>query len=103
MKNVRYKDHSKSKNHYQTFEENNMSFYKTPDLYLSAYLRSKGTILQNVTKENDKVIFIFQNKGNIKGLINGYFNDSSIGVLTYKAALRDLRSLIFNYQNLSRE
>lgn len=76
--------------------------YKTPDLYLSAFLKSKGIILQNIEKENNRVFFIFQDDGNIQDLINGYFNDSDTPVLRYKAALRDLRSLIFNYPNSMR-
>lgn len=71
--------------------------YETPDLYLSAFLKTNGVILQSINRKNGKVFFIFQNKGNIQDLINQYFNDSSVGVLTYKAALRDLRSIIFDY------
>ena len=73
------------------------------DLYLSAFLRAKGVILQNINRKNGKVIFVFQDDGNIQNLINRYFNDSDVPVLRYKAALRDLRSIIFNYQNLQKE
>ena len=77
--------------------------YRTSDLYLSAFLRAKGVILQNINRKNGKVIFVFQDDGNIQNLINRYFNDSDVPVLRYKAALRDLRSIIFNYQNLQKE
>ncbi len=73
--------------------------YKTADLYLSAFLRVKGIMLVNVDKKNAKVIFIFKDDGNIQGLISEYFNDFNVRVLSYKAALRDLRSIIFDYQN----
>ena len=93
MNNLRYKAPSKKNN-----PAVNAS-YRTSDLYLSAFLKSKGIILQSTEKETGKVIFIFQNEGNIKDLINKYFNDSDVGVLSYKAALRDLRTIIFSYQN----
>ena len=97
MKNNRCKNHSLKKNSSTT------ATYKTSDLYLSAFLKSKGTILKNAIKKNGRVIFIFQDDGDIKDLVNKYFNDSEVGVLRYKAALRDLRSIIFNYQNLRRK
>jgi len=93
MSNVKYKDPA-TKN----IPATNTS-YRTPDLYLSAYLKSNGIILQSIDKENSKVIFIFKNDGNIQDLVNKYFNDSDVRVLSYKAALRDLRSIIFDYQN----
>lgn len=99
MNKLKNKTPTKKKDHYQKSGGNNMSFYKTPDLYLSAFLKSNGIILQGIDKENSKVIFIFKNDGSVKNLLDKYFNDSKVGVLTYKAALRDLRSIIFNYEN----
>ena len=97
MKNNRFRNHSLEKNSSTT------ATYKTSDLYLSAFLKSKGTNLEGATKKKDKVIFIFQDDGDIEGLVNKYFNDSEVPVLRFKAALRDLRSIIFNYQNLRRK
>ena len=97
MNNIKYKSHPTKKN------PSIMASYQTSDLYLSAFLRAKGVILQNINRKNGKVIFIFQDNGNIQDLINRYFNDSDVPVLRYKAALRDLRSIIFNYQNLQKE
>ena len=84
-----------------TTENKNLSLpsYKTSDLYLSAYLKSKGIIFQGVKKEGGTVIFSFQDNGDIQDLITKYFNDSKVSVLTYKAALRDLRSIIFSYKD----
>lgn len=93
MINVRYKNAA---------AKNNLSImtpYRTSDLYLSAFLRAKGVIIQNINRKNGKVIFIFQNDGKIQDLINKYFNDSDVPVLRFKAALRDLRSIIFDYQD----
>lgn len=93
MNNVKHKDPT-TKN----IPATNAS-YRTFDLYLGAYLKSNGIILQGIEKEAGKVTFIFQDEGDIQDLINKYFNDSNVKVLSFKAALRDLRSIIFNYQN----
>ncbi len=77
--------------------------YGTSDLYLSAYLKSNGIILQGFVKENRKVIFIFKNDGNIQDLINRYFNDGPVPVLKFKASLGVLRSIIFNCQSSLKE
>lgn len=96
MKDARYKDTPLKK------DSPASSNFKTPDLYLSAFLKTKGIVLQGINEKNGKVFFIFQNDGNIQDLINQYFNDSDVGVLSYKAALSELRSIIFNYQNLKK-
>lgn len=103
MNNIRYKAPTIKKNPCQTLRKTGAASYKTSDLYLSAFLRSKGVILQNINEKNGKVIFVFQDKGDIQNLINKYFNDSDVGVLRYKAALGDLRSIIFDYQNLMKK
>jgi len=103
INNIKYKAPAIKKNPSQTLQRTGVAFYRTADLYLSAFLKSKGIILQGTEKETGKVFFIFQNEGNIKGLINKYFNDSDVGVLSYKAALRDLRSIIFDYQSFMKK
>lgn len=47
-----------------------MATYKTADFYLSAFLKSKGVILQSINEKDGKVIFIFQDNGDIQDLIN---------------------------------
>jgi len=103
MKNIKYKAPAIKKNSSQTLQRTGVALYRTADLYLSAFLKSNGIILKGTEKETGKVFFIFQNEGNIKDLINDYFNDSDVGVLSYKAALRDLRSIIFDYQSFMKK
>jgi hypothetical protein len=92
MNDIKYKAPTKEKN------TSTAVSYKTSDLYLSAYLKSNGIILQGIDKENSKVIFIFKNDGNIQDLINRYFNDGPVPVLQFKASLGVLRSIIFDRQ-----
>lgn len=99
MKNVKVECPTVKKNIRRTSRDGAKTFYKTSDLYLSGFLKTKGLHLVGVEKDCDKIIFVFKGDGErIRGFINGFYNDSSVGVLSYKAALRDLRSLIFNHR-----
>lgn len=103
MNNVRYKIPTIKKNPCQSPKKTSVVSYETSDLYLSAFLKSKRVILEGVNEKNGKVNFIFQDKGNILDLINKYFNDSDVNVLSFKAALGDLRSIIFDYKSLMKK
>jgi hypothetical protein len=98
MNNKKIKSRVNRRDPYSTLQKNSTSFYKTSDLYLSAFLKSKGIILNNIARRDDKVFFLFKDEGNIQDLVKEYFNDASVRVLTFKAALTDLRSIIFNYK-----
>lgn len=96
MKNKINKSYVNKKNLHPISRKNPSSFYDTSDLYLSAFLKSKGINLHNIKRTNKKVIFVFLDEGNIPDLVTEYFNDAYVRVLTFKAALTDLRSIIFN-------
>lgn len=99
MKNVKIINPIIENNLHRTSRDDARTIYKTSDLYLSGFLKAKGLHLVGVEKDCDKIIFIFKGNGErIRGFINGFYNDSRIGVLRYKAALRDLRSLIFHHR-----
>ena len=97
MNNKKYKTPTIEK------DPSTMATYKTADLYLSAFLKSKEVILQSINEKNGKVLFVFQDKGDIQDLINEYFNDSNVKVLRFKASLGDLRSIIFDCQNFRKK
>jgi antitoxin component YwqK of YwqJK toxin-antitoxin module len=70
--------------------------FKTSDLYLSSYIKSKGMVLKNIEREGKRVSFIFADNGKLKDTISDYYNGGEVNALTYKANLSELRSLIFN-------
>jgi len=76
-----------------TNKESNQSF-KTPDLYLAAFLNIRGLILDKCETEKGRIFFVFQNKDNLEELVRDYRNDAAVPVLTYKATLRDFKSII---------
>ena len=75
-----------------------MTNYSTPDLYLSAFLKSKGCYLKGINEEKRRVFFLFEGE-ELKTLVREYFNNSNIPVLSYKSALQDLRAIIKNEEN----
>ena len=93
------KSEIKNKGNFHLINKDHPPIYKTSDLYLGAFLKTRGVCLQTAPWEKGRVVFIFQDPGNIQELIAEYFNDSTVGVLAYKAALRDLRTIIFEYKD----
>jgi len=84
---------------HSTSKKNPTNFYKSSDLYLSAFLKSKGVILHNIKRSGNRVVFVFRDDGNVPDLVKEYFNDGIVKVLSFKASLADLRSIIFNYED----
>ena len=69
--------------------------YKTSDLYLAAYLRSKKHSLKGVSKEG-KTIFIFTENDEIDGDVLDYFNDNGmIEPRVFVGMIRDMKTLTF--------
>ena len=96
INDVKYKVPTKEKNTTTT------ASYETSDLYLSGFLKAKGIALEKVLKKDRRTIFVFKNDGSIQELISKYINDCDVPVLRFKAALLDLKSIIFNDQKLLR-
>lgn len=103
MDNKKNKVDTSQKESHSTFRKNLIHSYKTSDLYLSAFLKSKGVILHNIERRDNKVFFVFQDEGDIPDLVNKYFNNSSVEVLSFKAALTDLRSIIFDNTGMGQD
>ena len=72
--------------------------YATHDLYLAAYLRSRGFLLAEVRPNGGgRAVFVFQDKTERADLILAYYNaQGSIEPLNYANALKDLKALAFN-------
>lgn len=70
--------------------------YRTPDLYLAAFLIARDCRLKDTAMQGSKVFFCLENKGDINGLVNLFFNDGPIPIQGYIQALKMLRSLCKN-------
>jgi hypothetical protein len=73
-----------------------MATYSTSDLYLSAFLKSRGMRLIDKKKEGNKFYFIFEDRAERKELINEYLNDGSVNITAFKNAIQDIKTMMFN-------
>jgi hypothetical protein len=68
--------------------------YRTPDLYLSAFLLAKGIALINTEQAEGRTVFVFQDDGGVAQLARDYLGNASIPALGYKSCIRELKSLL---------
>jgi len=73
---------------------NNGSIYRTPDLYLSAFLLTKGITLKGTEQAEGRTFFFFQDKGEVEELVQQYYGNASVPALSYKGSLRELKVLL---------
>lgn len=73
-----------------------MGTYRTSDLYLSAYLKSKGMKLRDKCRNGNKFVFVFDDRDDRKELIQEFFNDGLVNITAFKNAIQDLKTMVFN-------
>lgn len=73
-----------------------MNTYRTSDLYLSAFLKARGMRLTDKFRNGNKFVFIFDDRGDRKELIQEFFNDGIVSVNAFKNAIQDLKTMVFN-------
>jgi hypothetical protein len=70
--------------------------YITSDLYLGAFLKSKGQKM-SVSKNKNKASFIFDETPELILLVNGYLNDEALcNPLTYANSIKNIKNLLYN-------
>jgi hypothetical protein len=72
-----------------------MSNFLTPDLYLSAFLKSRGAKLAGMLSKASRVTFEFEGQ-NLNELVTAFYNNGSVGVMDFTTALRALRGACRN-------
>ncbi|MCP4481338.1 MAG: hypothetical protein GY817_00720 [bacterium] len=75
---------------------NTQKIYETSDLYLSAFLKAKGMRFLDKKREGNKFVFIFNDREDRKKLIEEFFNDGDVKITSFKNALQDLKTLVYN-------
>ena len=76
----------------------NNSTYSTNELWLSAFLKAKGSKIIRVEGNNRRAVFVFEDTPDRKDLIEEFYNNGSIGITLIKNAMADLKSAIFNME-----
>ncbi len=72
------------------------SIYRTSDIYLAAYLKTKGHKIINVERPNTQCFFVFKEDELVIENKNRFFNNGLIKVTDYKNAISDLKRMIHN-------
>lgn len=74
-------------------EEN---YHSISDLYLAAYLKTKGQKF-TLSKKNNKFLFLFEETESLINLINEYLNEDGVcEPLAYTNTIKNIKTLIHN-------
>lgn len=71
-------------------------FYKTSDIYLASYLKTKGHNVINVERPNTQCFFIFLDDELLQSNKMKFFNNGLIPITDYKNAVADLKRILHN-------
>jgi len=47
-------------------------------------------------RDGNRFLFVFEDRGNRRELINEYFNDGLVSITAFKNAIQDLKTIVFN-------
>ena len=68
--------------------------YQTNNLSLAGFLLAKNLTLRNTKIEDRKVFFLFDAVEDIPVLVDGYFSNDQVPVLSYWNHIKNLKSLV---------
>ena len=70
-------------------------YYETPSLEISSYLQCKGHAVVDVKRQGTQTIFLLENNGTIRQLVNQYYLRDSVPALDHWNAIKALKSRIY--------
>ncbi len=75
----------------------NLDEYETDELYLAAYLKISGCVIERRRKVGNKVIFVFSNKaGSMIQLREDFYSDKAmVPAHRFSLELQSLKKLLF--------
>jgi len=73
-----------------------MKTYSTSDLYLSAYLKSRGMKIVDKEIDGRRTTFIFEDVANREELVQDFYNDGPCSVTRLIHAIQDIKAIVFN-------
>ncbi|MEK7405364.1 MAG: DUF5659 domain-containing protein [Acidobacteriota bacterium] len=68
--------------------------FETSDLNLASFLRCRDFHVLSLQRENERVLFAFEDSPLLKQAILDFVNDGAVGVRSFCNTLRDLKALI---------
>jgi len=73
-----------------------MKTYGTSDLYLSAYLKSRGMKIIDKEIDGRRTTFIFEDVANRRELIKDFYNQGPVNITDYVHAIQDIKAIVYN-------
>lgn len=70
--------------------------FTTQDLWLGAFLKTRGMKITRIQGESRRAMFIFEDIEEREELVKEFYNNGLIGITSLKNAMADLKSAIFN-------
>ena len=78
----------------------NANKYNVSDFYLAAFLKAQGFKLVDTQREGRRVTFIFEDRSDRQTLTKDFYNDGTVKVNPFIHAIQDLKSIIYNMQDV---
>lgn len=72
------------------------SDYRTSDMHFAAYLKVAGCTLRDTVREENKVVFLFEDQGSVimRDLKRAYFSgEAKVSALDFVQAIRTMKQL----------
>jgi len=84
-----------------------MRIFKTPDMYLFAFLVTRGYRVDRIVKDKKRCVFHVEDQDHRPQDVKDYYNNVSVGVADFKNAVLNVRNMIrdmgtSNYTSWSR-
>lgn len=75
------------------FSTTQESTFRTTDLMLASFLRCRGFEIANLTRQDGKTGFVFEDSDKLRGAVLEYANNGSVEVRTFCGTMRDLKAI----------
>lgn len=73
-----------------------MKTFTTTDMYLSAYLKSRGMKIIDKEIDGRRTTFIFEDVPNRAELIRDFYNEGPVNITDFVHAIQDIKAIVFN-------
>jgi hypothetical protein len=69
------------------------TLFRTADLTLASFLRCRGFDITELSRQESKTSFVFEDSIQLRGALLEYANNGSVAVRTFCGTMRDLKAI----------
>ena len=77
-------------------EINSLEAFETRDLWIAAYLRTMGVVLEDSRNDHGNYYFIFSDINNCEQLVSEYFQGALVPAIELKSSINFFKDRIFS-------